>query len=423
MPGDRSRLAQWRSLLGIGWRRVTYRLGSGGNRQTVVSVLGVAIPVAMLLLVASVGVGLGTVSGTGGDVDYWIVPEGSQSAVTPVESAKLGNVHEVSERLGERDDIEFVTPMLIEFLVATDDDSREYLLAIGVIPAAEYPNLAPLSTASLTDDRFRDDGDSNVGDSDDGGDSNASDSDDGRSTGGVVLSESAAQSLSVGTGDTVAVQGGAGTLTVTSVEPPHAPGLTQFPIAVLHLSDLQALTGADDHDVANQLLVVAPAATQSTEAALGSVYAHTTVEREGGILAHRFVDSALPMAMAVAAGLSALVAGVLLVCTSFGFELIGSSRQRATMAAMGISARGRTAILGTELGVVSLYGGVIGVCLWVLGLLGANRVAIDAFGVPVAAFDPLLPVLGLGTALAIGLLSFPYLLLVDRWHSGTAFRR
>ena len=397
-----SRLARWRGLVGVGWRRVHHRLGSGGSRQTLVGVFGIAIPVALLLLVASVSLGLAADPATGDDADYWVVPEQAGSAVTDVSSAQLGGVHPVAERVTQRDDVVHATPMLIEFVSAEGDTGESvFVLVIGVVPSESHERVAPLSTTSLTPgDPYYDDG-----------------TYDGLWTGEAVLSESAASELGVEEGEAFDVRGSDEPFTVSAVETPRTAGLAQLPLAVVHLSELQSITGSDESDSANQLVVVAPEGDSSTEAALSNLYGETTVETRGGLLVERGMDSRLPAAMSLAALLIALVTGTLLVSTAFGFELAADSRQREVLSALGVSSRSRATIIGTELGVVSLYGGSLGVGLWAVGALVINYVGTSVFGAPVAAVEPQFVAYGVAVALLIGALSLPYLVAVS-WRSG-----
>lgn len=401
-----SRPARWRGLLGIGWRRVHHRLRSGGSRQTLVSVLGIALPVALLLLVLSVGLGLAADPAGGGDADYWVVPDGAESAVTNVDSAQLGNVHPTAERVSERDDVEHVSPMLIDF-VALEGPSgdRVHVLAVGVVPSEAHDHIAPLPTDGLrSGDPYYNDGRY-----------------DGEWTGEAVLSESAATELEADVETTFTPRGFDREFEVASVETPARAGLTQLPLVVVHLSELQTMTGAAERDSADQLVVVAPDATAETEQALAGLYPRTSVQSRGGLLTERGTDSRLPAAMSLATLLIALTTGTLLVSTAFGFELAADRRSREVLSALGVAGRSRAAIVGTELGVVSLYGGVLGVLIWGVGLGVGNWLASMRYGATLAPFDPLFVVYGIATAACIGLLSLPYLLVVG-WRSGGEVR-
>lgn len=396
-----SRLARWRGLLGVGWQRVHHRLRNGGSRQTLVCVLGIALPVALLLLVVSISLGLVADPATSNGADYWVVPEGASSAVTDVDSAQLGAVHPTAERVTERSDVEHASPMLVDFAVLNGPEAEGlHVLVVGVVPSESQHRVAPLPTHGLTpSDPYY-----------------ANGSYDGEWTGEVVLSESAATELGVSEDGSVTPRGSGRNFTVTSVEPPAQAGLTQLPIAVVHLSELQRLTGAHETDSADQLVVFAPDGTAETERALESLYPQTTVQTRGGLLSERGTDSQLPAAMSLAALLIALTTGTLLVSTAFGFELAADRRSREVLSALGVAGRSRAAIVGTELGVVSLYGGGLGVGIWAVGLAIANRLATARFGAPLAPHDPRFMLYGIGVAMLIGFLSLPYLLVVS-WRS------
>jgi putative ABC transport system permease protein len=396
-----SRLSRWAGLIAVGWQRVHHRLSHGGGRQTLVSVLGIALPVAVLLLVASVSLGLAAHPSAGDEADYWVVPEGTSSTVTNVESAQLGSVHRTAARLTERDDIAHASPMLIDFIqLETPGGERVYVLAIGVIPSAEYDDIAPLSTEGLQPgDPYYADGGYN-----------------GTWTGEAIISESAATELGADPGAEINTSGTTHSFTTTAVRTPGRAGLTQLPILVAHLSELQAITGAQQQDSASQLVVVADQPSAGTEQVLAGLYPKTTVQTRGGLLSQQGTDSRLPTAMALAALIISMTTGVLLVSTAFGFELAADSKGRQLMSALGIAARSRAGIIGTELGVVSLYGGSLGVGIWGIGALAVNQVTMARFGAPVATLNLRFVAYGIGVAMLIGLLSLPYLLVID-WRS------
>jgi len=398
----RNRFARWGGILSIGWRRIHHRLGRSGSRQTLITVLGIALPVALLLLIVSISFGLAADPGGGSGVDYWIVPEGASSAVTNVDSPQLGNTHQAATSISQRDDVAHASPMLIDFVAAENPNGESiYLLAVGIIPSSADDQIAPIASRELqSGDPYYADGNYN-----------------GTWTGEVILSESAATELDTTTGETLRTRGTNRDFTVSAVKAPQRAGLTQFPIAVMHLSELQTLTGAAEQDNADQIVVVAPGGTAQTEQELANIYPNTRVETRGGMLSERGTDSRLPSAMAFAALLIVLTTGTLLVSTAFGFELAANAESRQILSAIGVSGRSRAAIIGTELGVVSLYGGGLGIVLWsVIGVV-INWVATDHFGAPVASLEPRLSLYGMGVAILIGLLSLPYLLAVS-WRSG-----
>ena len=370
----------------LGWRRISHRLIRQRRRQTLFSVLSVAIPLTLLLLVVSVAVGLVAISPQGDQIDYRIEPEGDESIVTPVENPKLGDVHAATDQLNQRGDVAFATPILMEYLVVNGDD-RVYLLTFGVIPHPEYPHVAPLSTASLADD----------------------------GPSGIVLSEPAATAIGVDPGDEIEIHGTETTVRVSAVEQARVPGFAQLPIAVMPLTELQAMTGNDAYDSAHHIGVVAPNAGENIERDLARLYPQTSVQTGGGMFDPRLVDDELPMAMALAAGVTAIMAGTMLLGTSVAFELLAGRRDRMVMEAIGLSFRFRAALLGIELAFIAVVGAILGIASWVLGGSVLNYFARQRHGVALVNVEVELVLVGLGVAVAIAAVTFPLVLLVGRY--------
>lgn len=406
MP-EGSRLARWRGLAGIAARRVVARITQTERQQTLLTVAGIAVAIALLLVVTSVGLGMlaqSTVASE--DTDYWIVPEGaSSSAVTDVERQQLGRVHAATARIEGRDDIVSATPVLMAMVRANASASgtteSAYLVVLGVIPAPEQETLVGLPTAQLTD------GDPHY----------ANGSYDGPWTGEAVLSAGGAEALGISRGGSFAFERGGpnanqSTFRAVAVNETHAAGVGQLPVAIVHLSELQRLTGADTTDSADQILVAA--SESSVRADLEGVYPGTDVVTRGGLLRTQSKRSKLPVAISLSAFVVAVVVGTLFVSTTMGMELAAGSRQRAVLSALGVSPGSRVAIVALQALVVALLGGLAGVVLAILGVAVTNALATTFLSdVPIAAFRPLLVVYGLGVALLIGLLSLPYLVAVS----------
>lgn len=366
----------------------------GASTQTALSVAGIAVPVALMLLVTSVSVGLATGSGVGtGAVDYRVVPEtGTSTAVTDVDAPQLGRVHATTARLRAREDVHAVTPVLVSLLDVERGGEETPVLFVGVVPSDR--ELVGLSTGALST------GDPHY----------ANGSYGGPWTGEAVVSTAASESLGVEEGGTVALADRERSFTVVGVSRSRSVGLGQLPVAVVHLSELQSLTGATSSDSANQLLV---SAEPSARPALEAVYPRTTVIERGGLVAA--TDEGLPRAIGLTAFAVAVAVGTLFVVTTVGFEVAADARRRAVLAAMGVSRRSRTVLLAVEVLSVSLVGGLAGIGLWLVGLVLVNAGATTLLSTaPVAPFHPLLGVYGLGVALLVGLLATPYLLVLGR---------
>ena len=396
-----TRRARWLAVAGLAARRSLSPAGRGGSRQTALTVLGVAVAVATTLLVASVALAL--VSGpavAGTDAAYWIVPGGSaSSAVTAVEGQRLGRVHPTAERIERFDGVESATPVLFTLTRVETNDDAPYVLVVGVIAHSDG-TVAGLPTDGLTPgDPFYANGGYN-----------------GTWTGEAILSTSAAQVLKVEEGDPVALGGAralaAGGVRVTRVAEPATSGVGQFPVVLVHLAELQSVTGAAETDSADQILVRANSGADVRER-LAVVYPNSEVLTQGGLLRQRAVDSQLPIAVSVAGLIVGVVVGALVVATALGFELLADAPQRAVMAAVGLSRRSRLLLVAVQGLTVTLVGGFAGIGLWLAGVGLANLISTRLLdGGIVARLHPAIGAYGVGVALLVALLAVPYLLVL-----------
>jgi len=392
-----------RSLAGVGVRRVVGRFKRGDGARVAVSVAGVAAAVALALAATGIGVGLATQSTVAGEgVDYWVVPESASASSLAVSTggARFGGVHAVNADLNADPRIEYATPVSTEVLKA-GGTSGEYVLVVGVVPEAGM-NVAGLPADPLTE------GDLHY----------ANGTYNGTYTGEMVLSGSAAELLNAteGASLSVAVPGGGPKrpFGVTAVrEGGIETGAGGVPVALVHLSELQTLTGTASEDTADQFLVATD--DPGVESTLADLYPKSTVVSGGGDFAS-LTDSTLSLAVALAAALVALIVGTLFVATTMGMELAADRAQFATLAAIGLSRRSRGTVVVAQTLTVTLAGGVLGIALGRIAVAATNSVGQSLIGAGnVAAFPPALAAYGLVVAVVIGLLSAPYLLwLSDR---------
>ncbi|WP_158059010.1 ABC transporter permease [Halorussus halophilus] len=400
------RLTRWMGLLGFSLRRTATKATRTAPRQTAISVAGVAVAVALMLVVTATGLGL--VQGTtvrGDAVDYWVVPESSGAAtmVVSTDAPQLGDVHRKSAVVMEDERVEYATPVQISVVQVRSGGSNEYVLAVGVVPSPKLDDVAGLSPAPLSagDPYF------------------ANGSYDGEWTGQAVLSEAAAERVGVSQGTNFSVRGafsggGSNDLRVTAVgRTAVESGLSGLPVMLVHLSELQSITGAQANDQADQILVQSSAS--GLQSSLESQFEGATAVTRAGFTAQQTADSDLPLAMAVAALLIAVVVGALFVATTQGLQVEADSEQLAALSAMGFSRRGRAVLLVGQALALTLVGGALGVGLAYLATMLTNFVATRAIApVPIADFHPLLVAYGLGVSALIGLLVVPYLLAMER---------
>ncbi|RQG96016.1 ABC transporter permease [Natrarchaeobius chitinivorans] len=397
----RNRLARWSGLLSTGVRRTLSRATDTNQQRIQFTVLGVAATIALLVVVTGIGVGLATSTTVyDDDVDYWIIPDtdGDRSLLVATDQPQFGSVHDTNDRIRDHDDVTFSSPILAEVLRAEHGDHTEFVLVVGVINSDGLDQVAGVSTAGLTnDDPYYDGGTAG-----------------GERTGEVVLSQSAANVLESQPGDRITISNAEFTVEQT------AAGETagaDIPIALVQLSELQELTGADGYDQADQFVV--GATTPGVQSELEGVYPESNVLTRGEMTATSVVDSDISLALSLAAFVVALVIGTLFVLTTAGLEIVADRTQLATMSAIGITTRSQLVLTGVQTILLTGIGGLVG-SIGGLGLIWlTNAVAMETLTTePIAVAHPLFVAYGVGVALLMGVLSMPYLLVLTRRVTG-----
>lgn len=391
------------SIVGLGVRRVLGRARIA-HQRVAVSVLGVALAVGLMVAVTGIALGLAsqTVVQSEG-VDYWVVPEDAtvQSIAVSTGGVQLGDVHATAARLSADERVDYATPVLLELVplrhAATGE--RVYVLAAGIVPRGGGDVLG-LSVDALTP------GDPHYADG----------AYNGTWTGEVVLNDAASALTNASTGDSVAIDraGWNRSLRVVNVTAGEAgTPIGTIPVAVVHLSELQSLTGATAGDQADQILVSTtdPAVRESIEA----LYPRTSVVTRSGLNTQQLSSSELPLAVAVAALVAAVVVGVLFLTTLMGLEVSADRQQLATLAVIGFSGRSRSLLVAVETVVVSVLGGVVGLGIGVVGIVGVNEFGQAVLGVgTVAVVDPRIAAYALAVSVVIGLVGGIYPVLLSR---------
>lgn len=391
------------SIVGLGLRRVLGRTRIAPQRVAV-SVLGVGLAVGLMVAVTGISLGLASQSVVESEgVDYWIVPENAdvRSIAVSTGGLQLGDVHAASERIARDERVDYATPVLLELLPLQHPETGErvYVLAVGVVarPGGEVLGL-PMDGLAAGDPHY------------------AGGAYDGPWTGEVVLNDAAASltNASVGSGLGVDRSGWNESFQVVGVASGEAgTPIGTVPVAVVHLSELQAITGATDGDEADQILV--STTDRSVRSTLEGLYPRTTVVTRSGLNAQQLSSSNLPLAIAVAALVAAVVVGVLFVTTLMGLEVSADREELATLAVLGFSERSRSLLVGVETVVVSVFGGVVGLVLGGVGIVGVNAFGVQAFGLgSVALFDPVLVGYALVVSVVIGCVGAVYPVLLSR---------
>ncbi|SDC03184.1 FtsX-like permease family protein [Natrinema hispanicum] len=375
------------------WQRAT---GTTAGR-IVSTVAAVALTIAFLLVVTGIALSLadGGVTTTD-DATVHITPEAQQtlSSVDGVEGPRLGATNERASTIRAHDGVAHASPVLIEAGRLEAGGDPQTVQLVGVVPDGESRTVAGLPTDALED------GDPHY----------ANGSYDGPRTGGIVLSRTAADRLGASASDDLTVSTSprrATNFSVTAVSETDAGA----PVALVHASELQSLSGAADGELADRMVIWGePDAARSAAA---DAYPDASVA---------VTDTADPTALfddglAFATSVIALVVGVTIcasfVATTMGMTVDEDRRTLAVLESVGVPARGRLAVIAISTGITTLVGSVVGVGLGAAGIAGVNAVA-SATVAPgaVAQFHPLFVPYGIAVAVLAGIVAVPYPLAV-----------
>ncbi|WP_254863833.1 ABC transporter permease [Halovivax gelatinilyticus] len=420
---DGVRRARWSGLVRLALARFRGQLTGATPGRSVAIVLAVSLTIALLLVVTGLALALvddGTASQHDATVQIEPDDERTFASIDAVERPRLANASAQSSSIRSEPGVEYATPVLSETVAATgslpeqtegtvDVTEIEYhrILAVGIEPDERAETVAGLPVDELAPS-----GDSGGNDTDgatDEGDS--SEPMDGDPT-GIVLSESAADRLDVAAGDDVYVSrdGDLLALSVLAVEPGDGTGET--PVALVRLDALQLFAGADEHDLADRVLVWGDEddAVAASEAAYPDASVRTTGSTHPRAL---FGDG-----LALATSLIALVVGVvicgLFVATTAGMAVAEDRRQIATLVAVGVPVRSCLLVVTIATLATVLVGALVGLALGTAAIFAADGLA--AIGLTtessLVAFHPLVLPYGLVVALFAGVLAISYPLAI-----------
>ncbi len=394
MSDDGDRRGRFAGLVGLALTRLWKQATRTTSGRLVATVAGVALTVALLLLVTGIALALaGGGIETADDADVRIGPteETVVASVDGVEGVRLGETNEHAAGIRSDPDVDHASPVLVESarLEPSDGGESRTVLLVGVVPDDEPRTVAGLSTARLEP------GDPHYADG----------AYEGPRAEEIVLSETAAERFEgdperlVRASDRSDREIGFDVAAVEATDEGH-------PVALVHLSELQSLAGTERDGLADRLLVWgnSDAATAAGE----DRYPDATVQQTTATNPAALFDDEL----AFATSLIALVVGIG-ICASFITTTVGMTveedrRVLAVLEAIGFPAYSRLAVVGISTLATTLAGAVLGVGLGWLGILAVNRL-VEA---TIAVAHPLFVPYAIGIALVAGLLAVPYPLVV-----------
>lgn len=382
--GRESRVARWRGLLGVAIVRVR-RQTRATHGHVVATVLIVAVAAAGLVLTTGVALALADDPAVDHDADVLITTteSGPQSSIADVEAPRLGASTDRADTIADHEAVTHATPVRTEPIAVAAGDDREPLLLVGVVPGPAETTVAGLPTDELDTEET------------------------------VVLSEEAAETLDASEEERVTLASSDDdrerSATVTAVEATDDDA--GLPIALVHHAALQTITGDDEGDLADSVLVWGEesAATAEAEAVYPNATTETGAERGPGSL----FSETLALVTSVLAVLVAVPVCALFVATTAGLTVESDRQTLATLGAIGLPVRSRLAIVAVMTLVTTAVGAAIGVGLGVGAILVVNAIATATIAPgAVAVLDPLVVPYALAVPLIAAVLALPYPLAI-----------
>ncbi len=351
--------------------------------RTFLTVLAIGISAASVILLVSVAASMNQENAPSPEqTDFWVIPAGSGvfDPVTNSEKTMLGNVHQRVDAIKSYPDVKSATPILNKVLYAAKKEPK-VILGIGIIPDGTFIPPEALSTG---DPRYY-----------------------GKNwTREVAINQQLSNLLGVKKGDYIYL--GASSNALLNSTPFKITSIQDFaefsaaPVAVLHLSELQELTGNLKGDRANQIIVRG----EKLMPLLQAYFPDAIVLSEAEYYAHSITDDKRTLATAIAVTVVSFVLGVLFISSAMIFSVNEKQKEFAAMRAIGISDRSIMKIVMYEAVMISIIGGSAGVVLGFSGRYALNAATRSLFGIDiVSSINPVIIIAAFSTAVIAGVVS------------------
>ncbi|MCL7413719.1 MAG: hypothetical protein M8353_08905 [ANME-2 cluster archaeon] len=351
--------------------------------RTVFTIVAIGMTVSMMVLLISVSLGLKESSVSTGSIDFWVVPADSDilDPITGSGQIMLGDVHNGLETLLNDPSVKGASPVMNRIAYARSDNSNQInvVLAVGVVPGAIDVMPASIEGFTKGDPYFSD----------------------GEWTAEAVINRQMADLLGITIGDALYINissNGLATSTpfkvmniVDTVEYSNYPGV------VLHLSELQKITGHLEHDRADQIVVDGPGAGPL----LRLMYPQHLVLTGTEYVGHRIISDKRILPTAAASSLISFVLGILFIGTTMVMSISEREGDIAVMKAIGISRLSILLEVFCESLLISTAGGLAGVIFTLAGKVLLNFALLRFTGIDVSPVTEL-PLLVGGFAVAVG---------------------
>lgn len=367
------------------------------RRRVALAVAGVAVAVLLVTLLVGLGNGV-TTRGMSGlnntNRDLWMGPslEYAPTAIGGVENAIL-DAHEIASQVQGRSAVKRAQAVGFQSVYVSPEASGfRTIVGMGVTGTSAPIPLARGQAFSREDVHY------------------AGGSYDGPWTGEVIVDERTASLLGVTVGDTLHVGGTIAAareteFTVVGI----SSGISGFvgaPTVIMHLSELQELTGRTGSDAASMITI-----TVTDESAAGAVAAELeqafpghTVRTNEEQLASILTRQAPVILGTVTIVALAVVIGLALVINVAALLVYGQRVELAALKVAGVSNRTLVATAGTQGVTIGLLGGVLGLAATPPAAVAVNRIVATLTGVDaLIAMRPRFLVGGMALAVVMGI--------------------
>lgn len=389
-------LARFTALIGIAAAQLRH-----DKLRTVLAILGVAMAVLATVLLVSVGTGVidtGQQKFDASGRDLWV--SGGAIELRPGSVGgfqnTLVNAHPVANNITARDDVATAVPMAFQ-TVYVGQNTSAYETVVGVGAPAHGPSV------SIADGRpFQTTEDVHY----------AGGTYDGPMTNEVVIDQRTADLLGVGVNDTIHIGGTLATAreneyVVRGISPTYSR-FVGAPTAVMHLSELQEVTGTTASDRATFISVrLADTANPTTvRQEIQQDYPDYTIRTNEQQLEATLQQKVKVIASGLSLVVLAVVAGILLTM-NLQLSFVYQQRERfAALQALGMRQTSLVAVVMINTLLIGILGGLVGVILAVPSTRAINWVAATLSGFEnVVSLSQQILVGGFVAATAVSLLS------------------
>ncbi|QCC47229.1 ABC transporter permease [Halobellus limi] len=386
-------LSKLRAVVGIAVQQLRHDRG-----RTVLAVIGICLAVLSMTLLGSVGLGVietGEEKFDESGRDLWVT--GGPVQLSPGSVGGFENTvydaHPMAENISAREDVNTAVPLAFQTVYISANGSEfDTLIGTGAPARGGSVRITEGSGFSSRDTHYADG------------------TYDGPMTHEVVISPQTAELYDVGVNDTLYIGGSIGgarnnEFRIVGVSPTFSRFLGT-PTVVLHLSELQELTGQTANDKATMITVdvADDADVARVERDLQAAYPEYDVRTNREQLQATLERQAVLLAAGGSLVVLAAIAGIALT-TNLLLSLVYQQRRiLAALRAQGATASTLVGVVGTQAILLSLAGGLLGAALTVPAIRVLNVVAETVVGFEnVVSVQPRILLAGIAVALVIGI--------------------